>query len=379
MPLRMSIYTVVLLAVVVSTSAVGTIEGSPDSEPTADSVGAQLAGPVPATISYQGRATDSQGQPLNGSYAFAFQLWDDLAGGSQVGSDIVLSSVPIADGLFTVELPVNAALFTGQALWLRIQVDGQWLSPRQALLATPYALSLKPGALISGSESETATLNVDNSGGAPAVVAVAGALLPDLPRSEIGVLGAGSDTGVMGFADGDEGFGGSFTGPSGVSGSGQGGSGGFFSSIDGTGANAVSTNGTGLYAESGLVPLILWEGKDAIKANGEENGVVGWGGQSGGKFSGGYRGVEGTTDSVAEGGAGVFGESLDRNVDGVRGIGAHGVHGIGYTGVFGEGDVGVEGEGIVGVGGRSETGAGVHGESTSGVGVEGSSQTGLRV
>jgi hypothetical protein len=80
------------------------------------STGAVLAGPVTSKISYQGRLTDSAGDPLNGAYNLTFQLWDDGSAGSQVGSDITLNSVPVSDGLFKVELPVNAAQFTGEAL-----------------------------------------------------------------------------------------------------------------------------------------------------------------------------------------------------------------------------------------------------------------------
>jgi len=282
---------------------------------------------------------------------------------------MAMNDVPVNNGLFTVQLPVNTAQFSGQALWLRIQVNGQWLTPRQELLPVPYALSLRPGALISGSEGFSGVLNVDNEGGAPAIVGSAGAVLFDIPTSKIGVFGAGRDGGVMGFSDGAETFGGAFTGNGGVSRSGQSGPGGMFTSIGGAGVNAISTNGTGLYAQAGTVPAILIEGKDAIK----DNGIFAWGGQTGGSFNGGFRGLVGKTDSIAEGGAGVLGESIGRTQDGVRGVGAHGVHGIDYTGVFGEGDAGVEGEGIIGVAGKSETGAGVHGESGGGIGVEGKS------
>ena len=101
---------------------------------------------VGARISYQGRLTDPAGNPLGGAHDLVFQLWDDAAAGSQVGADIALPGVPVTGGLFTVELPVDATSFPGSARWLRIGVDGQWLSPRQALLAVPYALGLRPAA-----------------------------------------------------------------------------------------------------------------------------------------------------------------------------------------------------------------------------------------
>ena len=45
---------------------------------------------------------------------------------------------------------MDQANFTGQALWLSIDVNGQTLSPRQEILPAPYALSLRPGADIVG-------------------------------------------------------------------------------------------------------------------------------------------------------------------------------------------------------------------------------------
>ena len=51
-------------------------------------------------------------------------------------------------GLFNVMLAVDPSDFDGQGLWLRIYVDGEWLTPRQELLPVPYALGLRPGAQI---------------------------------------------------------------------------------------------------------------------------------------------------------------------------------------------------------------------------------------
>jgi len=342
MCVRKVLIATVLIAIAVALLVARSVAADPPVRDPNTISGITLAGTVASKISYQGRLTDAGGNPLNGNYNLVFQLWDDATAGKQVGSDIVRNSVPVSDGLFTVELDVPPLAFNGQALWLRIQVNGQWLSPRQELLPVPYALSLRPGAQI-GANNSAAVLSVGN-------------------------LGTG--TGISA------------------------------SSNQGWGIGVASSESVALYATSGTIPTVLITGKQAIVAYGEHNGVIAWGGQTGGSFegatgvqgAGGTRGVHGLTESTAEGAAGVFGESTNRLADGVRGEGAHGVHGIGYTGVFGEGDVGVSGEGIVGVSGESgnDGGAGVRGTATGldgkgvqgtadfGTGVVGSGETGVK-
>ena len=157
--------TVIVLALLLATSstvAAPPVEGG-------EGLGKiTLAGTVASKISYQGRLTDAGGTPLSGNYNLVFQLWDDASGGSQVGGDIVRNNVPVSNGLFTVDLDVPHDAFNGQALWLRIQVNGQWLTPRQELLPVPYALSLTPGAAISASIYDGPVLKVENTDANPA-------------------------------------------------------------------------------------------------------------------------------------------------------------------------------------------------------------------
>jgi len=141
---RRTLVTIVLLAVVTVPLLSGSVAGGPPTQDAENARPINLAGTVASKISYQGRLTDAAGNPLTGNYNLLFQLWNDATGGSQVGGDIVRNSVPVSSGLFTVGLDVPQGAFSGQALWLRIQVNGQWLSPRQELLPVPYALAL-PG------------------------------------------------------------------------------------------------------------------------------------------------------------------------------------------------------------------------------------------
>ena len=156
---------VAALTLLLATSS--TIAGPP-VEAGVGSASIKLAGTVASKISYQGRLTDAGGSPLSGNYNLVFQLWDHPEAGSQVSGDIVRNSVPVSNGLFTVDLDVPQDAFNGQALWLRIQVNGQWLTPRQELLPVPYALSLKPGAGITASIYDGSVLKVENTNADPA-------------------------------------------------------------------------------------------------------------------------------------------------------------------------------------------------------------------
>ena len=120
--------------------------------------------PVESTINYQGQLTDSEGNPLNGTYDMEFRFYDSATGGSQVGSTITKNDVTVTNGLFSVKLDVNQSGFYGQGSWLEAKVEGETLSPRQEILPVPYALSLKPGAVIDGEEDFGAALSVFNSG-----------------------------------------------------------------------------------------------------------------------------------------------------------------------------------------------------------------------
>jgi hypothetical protein len=119
--------------------------------------------PVASKINYQGQLTDSAGNPLDGTYDMEFRFYDAVSGGSQVGTPISKSGVQVTNGLFSVKLDANRGGFNGEGRWLEVEVEGETLSPRQEILPVPYALSLKPGAVIDG-EANHGGINVFNSG-----------------------------------------------------------------------------------------------------------------------------------------------------------------------------------------------------------------------
>lgn len=104
--------------------------------------------PLSTAFTYQGQAKQS-GVPLSGEVDLEFSLWISEAGGVQVGPTLSFNSVPVINGLLTVELDFGAAAFNGNARWLEINVRSPHdptdtalfttLSPRQPLNAIPYA------------------------------------------------------------------------------------------------------------------------------------------------------------------------------------------------------------------------------------------------
>ncbi len=139
-----SILLVVLLAVSVTTTltlAQGPTETGQVLAPLA------VAG---TAFTYQGQLR-SGGSVVNNTCDFQFGLWDALTLGAQIGVTQTVSTVSVANGLFTTPLDFGADRFNGQARWLASAVrcpaaSGSYtpLTPRQPLTPAPMALAL-PG------------------------------------------------------------------------------------------------------------------------------------------------------------------------------------------------------------------------------------------
>jgi photosystem II stability/assembly factor-like uncharacterized protein len=100
--------------------------------------------PPPLTaFTYQGRLT-AAGLPVNGLYDFRLAVFNDELEGATVGLRVDVFSVPVSNGLFTVECDPGEGVFDGGPRWLQIAVRTNGgsltsLSPRQRLTATPHA------------------------------------------------------------------------------------------------------------------------------------------------------------------------------------------------------------------------------------------------
>ena len=147
------IATLVLALLWAASSATASPARQPDAGTTS----------VDHKITYQGVLTDAGGNPLSGTYDFKFELYGAATGGTKLWEQ-TMNGVSVQDGLVNVALDVDPEEFNGQALWLAITVDGQLLSPRQEMRPVPYAMSVRPGAVIDGDLSDSA-LTVNNQGG----------------------------------------------------------------------------------------------------------------------------------------------------------------------------------------------------------------------
>ncbi len=102
---------------------------------------AGLFGQGTTAFTYQGQL-QSNGTNASGVYTLIFALYDAATNGSQIGA-AVTNNTTIGNGLFTATLDFGAGEFDGSARWLDIAISNgketQELSPRQPLLAAPYA------------------------------------------------------------------------------------------------------------------------------------------------------------------------------------------------------------------------------------------------
>ena len=112
---------------------------------------AGLLSPRLATaFNYQGVLKEN-GIPVTGIRDMIFALYnlDNCAGGFQGGQNI--TDVSVNNGLFNVPVEINPtpSPYSGQRLWLGISVNGTQVSC-QEILPVPYAMGLKPGAIVIG-------------------------------------------------------------------------------------------------------------------------------------------------------------------------------------------------------------------------------------
>ena len=108
-----------------------------------------LSADVPNFIDYQGKLTDDNENPLDGSYSIVFSIYDVETGGTALWSE-TQGAVDVNDGLFQVTLgSINAmpdTLFNEAERWLGIAAgtDAE-MTPRTKVASTPYALYAENG------------------------------------------------------------------------------------------------------------------------------------------------------------------------------------------------------------------------------------------
>jgi hypothetical protein len=375
---KLSLFIFVVFMALIATGLGGALSAWAGSQAKAPQQPGSAAGPlapVGSGFTYQGQLIQS-GVPADGQYDFIFTLYDAATDGSQVGTPVTLDNQTVSQGLFTVPLDFGASAFQGDERWLEIAVrptGGEaysTLSPRQPLTPAPYAMSLMPGATISGALG-SAMFTVNNSAGAA-------------------LSGEGTD-GVRGIGSTNTGYG-------------------VFGSVSSGTQNAgvyglsTATNGAGVLgqADFGSLAYGVW-GKSAggHAVHGESTTGYGVYGTTSGSstvagvygYSSGSGGVgvtgEANTGSSSTGvwgkstaGYGTYGDSTNRyGAVGVS-INSIGVYGTTLSsassaaGVYGFTSA-LHGDAIIGESNNGIVARGVWGKSTQGTGVVGQGDTGV--
>ncbi|MCF8301997.1 MAG: hypothetical protein K9I94_01880 [Bacteroidales bacterium] len=103
-----------------------------------------IAQTVPNLIDYQGKLSDSDGNPLDEQVSITFSIYPVSSGGSALWSE-TQEQVYVSEGVFHVLLgsqnPFPADLFDQSSLWLGINVnnDGE-MTPRSRIASVPFAM-----------------------------------------------------------------------------------------------------------------------------------------------------------------------------------------------------------------------------------------------
>lgn len=137
-------------------------------------VGITSAATVTQKISYSGKLTNAGGTPLTGTYKVTFRLYNVASGGTALATDT--HNVTAASGQFTTTLNFPASKYNGQQLYISLQrAPDPEKTPHKVINPVPYALSLRPGAVVTGSgASHVLKLVKSGNGGMGLNVATSG-------------------------------------------------------------------------------------------------------------------------------------------------------------------------------------------------------------
>jgi hypothetical protein len=108
-----------------------------------------------SAINYQG-ILSFEGETSDGLFDFRFTLWDAGENGDLVAGPTDYLGTAVSEGHFNVQLDFGTSVFSGRDRWLETEVRPAGstaafttLTPRQQILAVPYASSVAAGAVIS--------------------------------------------------------------------------------------------------------------------------------------------------------------------------------------------------------------------------------------
>lgn len=133
-------------------------------------VPAVAASQVPSRLAYQGRLTDANGEPMGGKVSVTFAFYSVPSGGSPLWTET--QSLGLTGGFYSAMLGSESALdptlFSGEARYLELSVNGAALAPRQEVGSVAHALLARAvsGGVVDASEVRVNGKTVIDSTGA---------------------------------------------------------------------------------------------------------------------------------------------------------------------------------------------------------------------
>lgn len=120
---------------------------------------------IGTAFTYQG-ALKSGGEAMDGTANMEFRIYDVPTLGIPLSAPIAINSVPVHDGVFTVELDFGQLPSDNEDRWLEITVNSTVLAPRQKLTPAPLAQRAMVNPLVFGGQIHESPYWADGSGGA---------------------------------------------------------------------------------------------------------------------------------------------------------------------------------------------------------------------
>ena len=101
---------------------------------------------APSLINYQGRLTDANGAAVTGSKNFSISIYDAAKEGNLLYTETIGAVILDANGVYSFQFgakvaELTAALQDNGEHWIELSVNNGILSPRQRILAVPFALN----------------------------------------------------------------------------------------------------------------------------------------------------------------------------------------------------------------------------------------------
>lgn len=125
-------------------------------------------------LSFQGRLTDTSGNPISSSTSIIFKFYNDGVGGTELYSSGIGSTItPDENGIFSVVIgkshgtEISPDVFTeNPEVWLEITADSETMDPRQQIATVAYAVNAETlqGMPPSASGLKDTVLVIDSQG-----------------------------------------------------------------------------------------------------------------------------------------------------------------------------------------------------------------------